>query len=629
MSKYEFETFRKCIENQFGPDMERKILTNFYTNYGDTKNIFEYMFQNLYSEKTTKLVKLNLEVADLGDEDNQRKVEARLKNIELKKQLAKVKGRIEQEDLETISLCRNITEQEKKIQKSEADYRNKEVSSLAQDIFIKKVQDVCNKFKTASQSLNFISEENTNELEQVDLESLVSKLKVSGNNESMNTDGTKMKKVDLNEAANYCNGKINDDGERTEQITGLKYLNNEVELLIYQLDSKLFNSGDNRKPNLNIFERINENHFENIRRDCEQRQWSKEKALISSELKEVKIKLYEYLTRNFKDTSQQLYVQYLASYMTFKRVETTYKELKSNLVYLEKEINALKEVTSTTADKSRELKELNQMINEKQLKLDQLLDENTQSLDSTIQFNICQMKSSSEALLELINAFNSDQFNKTRSDMTLQSNMTTLNNQNQFNLNPNNLIQQYNQFKLKFQAVNNQRVDEFTPENRSSFKKLFNYAEYKDQKGLFDQFLSVFKKIKTDLVELDKLNRNQSRYKDIKQLTMDLGESLKQCQSIDMNELFKYIELLSQNTQKINDSRPVIEEIEKLITIWQNQPGAYECIPDDLTVSGKTLGYYVDILEKTKAHTEKLTFAQGEQIHEQIGHLIMQCSSIY
>ena len=73
-----------------------------------------------------------------------------------------MKGRIEQEDLETISLCRNITEQEKKIQKSEADYRNKEVSSLAQDIFIKKVQDVCNKFKTASQSLNFISEENTN-----------------------------------------------------------------------------------------------------------------------------------------------------------------------------------------------------------------------------------------------------------------------------------------------------------------------------------------------------------------------------------------------------------------------------------------------------------------------------------
>merc|ERR1712025_33007 len=108
MAKYEFETFRKCVETQFGPDMERKILTNFYTNYGDTKNIFEYVFNNLYSEKTTKLVKLNLEVDETGNEENQRKVEARLKNIELKKQLAKVKTRIEQEDLETVSLCRNI-----------------------------------------------------------------------------------------------------------------------------------------------------------------------------------------------------------------------------------------------------------------------------------------------------------------------------------------------------------------------------------------------------------------------------------------------------------------------------------------------------------------------------------------
>lgn len=37
------------------------------------------MFNNLYSEKTTKLVKLNLEIDPIENEENQRKTEARVK----------------------------------------------------------------------------------------------------------------------------------------------------------------------------------------------------------------------------------------------------------------------------------------------------------------------------------------------------------------------------------------------------------------------------------------------------------------------------------------------------------------------------------------------------------------------
>ena len=53
-------------------------MTNFYTNYGDTKHIFDYMFTNLYSEKTTKLVKLNLATDEEQSEENVRKTKARV-----------------------------------------------------------------------------------------------------------------------------------------------------------------------------------------------------------------------------------------------------------------------------------------------------------------------------------------------------------------------------------------------------------------------------------------------------------------------------------------------------------------------------------------------------------------------
>lgn len=36
------------------------------------------MFSNLYSEKTTKLVKLNLEIDEESNEENKRKTEARV-----------------------------------------------------------------------------------------------------------------------------------------------------------------------------------------------------------------------------------------------------------------------------------------------------------------------------------------------------------------------------------------------------------------------------------------------------------------------------------------------------------------------------------------------------------------------
>lgn len=85
---------------------------------------------------------------------------------------------------------------------------------------------------------------------------------------------------------------------------------------MYQLDSRLFNCAESRKPNLNIYERINENRLENIRRDCEKRKWNKEKAAIAVQSKDVKLKLNEYLTRNYKEIGLQLYAQYLGSYLT-------------------------------------------------------------------------------------------------------------------------------------------------------------------------------------------------------------------------------------------------------------------------------------------------------------------------
>ena len=56
-------------------------MTNFYANYGDTKHTIDYMFTNLFSEKTTKLVKLNLETDEDQSEEDVRKAKARVNKL--------------------------------------------------------------------------------------------------------------------------------------------------------------------------------------------------------------------------------------------------------------------------------------------------------------------------------------------------------------------------------------------------------------------------------------------------------------------------------------------------------------------------------------------------------------------
>lgn len=160
------------------------------------------------------------------------------------------------------------------------------------------------------------------------------------------------------------------------------------------------------------------------------------------------------------------------------------------MIYLEKELSSLKEITSTSHQKSRQLKNHMQAISQKQLELEGFLDETSKSLESTLQFNTCQIKSVSEDLLELIINFSSDQLNKTRADSTFQTNNSSNLNQSTL-LNTNGLAQTYSQFKAKFQTNTHTYDDEFTPQNKVVFKKLFDYTEFKDQKELFNKFVEV------------------------------------------------------------------------------------------------------------------------------------------
>ena len=158
-------------------------------------------------------------------------------------------------------------------------------------------------------------------------------------------------------------------------------------------------------------------------------------------------------------------------------------ELNINEDLLDKEMSYLKEKVSMIQQKQKRLNELSYAINEKQLQLDEILYENKSFLNSKLQANILQIKSVSEALLESIGSFNSDQINKTRSDMTFQSNQTNCSmNSAQTN---NSLVQAYAQFRSRFQLDNPQRVEHFSPQNKQLLERMFNFSEIKDQKCNF------------------------------------------------------------------------------------------------------------------------------------------------
>ena len=229
-------------------------------------------------------------------------------------------------------------------------------------------------------------------------------------------------------------------------------------------------------------------------------------------------------------------------------------ELNINEDLLDKEMIYLKENVSMIQQKQKRLNELSCAINEKQLQLDEILFENKCFLNSKLQSNILQIRSVSEALLESIGSFNSDQINKTRSDMTFQSNQTNC-SMNSAPTN-NSLVQAYAQFKSRFQLdTPTQRVEHFSPQNKQLLERIFNFSEIKDQKCLLDDFMIVFKHVKRQLLDLDKFVRQKSRYNGMQELTAELKHSITHCHSNETNELSKYVDLLNQNLKTLKDSR--------------------------------------------------------------------------
>jgi len=94
----------------------------------------------------------------------------------------------------------------------------------------------------------------------------------------------------------------------------LKYLKNEVDILVYQLiDAE---ATQRTKPNLNVIEKINQIHLENIRRECERKKWMDEKNNVVAETKDIKQCLNDHLTSNYTGSALQIYAQYLGSHLT-------------------------------------------------------------------------------------------------------------------------------------------------------------------------------------------------------------------------------------------------------------------------------------------------------------------------
>jgi len=245
----------------------------------------------------------------------------------------------------------------------------------------------------------------------------------------------------------------------------------------------------------------------------------------------------------------------LILFQKFKRVEAEYSEVKSALDYLQNEMASLKDVTAGTEARTRNLKSLMEVISKKQSQLERALDSNSRCLDTDLKFNIYQVRSVSERLLELISAFGNDGLNKTRVDMTFQASGSQL---------TTGLANVYAQFKAKFLGAEEQNRAEsevFSAENRAVFKRLFTYSEFRDQKGLFDQFVRASKEIQSRLNELAKMGRGQNRYAETRSLAGDLAGSLEACKVADASELTKYSEVLVQDAKKIRDLKPEIAEV--------------------------------------------------------------------
>jgi hypothetical protein len=82
------------------------------------------------------------------------------KNHELKKKLSQMRSKLEKEDLDSDSISINIIEQEKRLRFIKNDLKSKQLNTIIQDEFLKRVNNISNNFEKATNNLDFLHKQN-------------------------------------------------------------------------------------------------------------------------------------------------------------------------------------------------------------------------------------------------------------------------------------------------------------------------------------------------------------------------------------------------------------------------------------------------------------------------------------
>jgi hypothetical protein len=587
------------VSQKFGPEMNERVRLNQYVNYGETKLIIEHIYSNFYPKDFVKLVKMNLNLKHDPSESLKEKSPLELEIDLLKKRRA--------DNAKRLAVAKSLLAKEKiqvaKLQEKRSETKNSTDTNSLTNTRIKHLmyRSVCEKVNKFSKEVEQLDQKVLAETPELNVnQAVVEKTfdlfqeKMLYYYEKVQTENPQWVKETADkvnftsyDAANLYKYLALKSEQNKQDICVRKLeegLKDELELYLYMHPSAktIFSTKASHKSYTRI--NVESLHMEIAQRQCEMEGIKKRKQEKLDEITQIKGKIRE-ITNQFEKPSTDLYNKYLRSYLLLKKAETTLNAFKRlNQEFERKNFileNQTQEMSKLAKDRSHKLTQLNLT----QIKLEDLLRENSDFFHSHhFAIHANQIQQSSASLLELLRIFlNSPIYAAIR----------------------NGEIQRLSSVSLDI------RVDHaFLGNGNRSFAQ-FKFPTFLASAAAKSPafILEVLVKIMGEsLQKIGDLYTGRLKFDDNsnESTLVEYLDLLRRAVRADndnveryLNEILKRISTLSE---KFN--LDFFNEFEQVISTWWSLPAAYQCILKSRTLHNKTLDFYLQRLDQAIAEND-------------------------
>lgn len=457
------------------------------------------------------------------------------------------------------------------------------------------------------------------------------------NQNNVRNDMSRLQQLDLIECLNMLSRKLDTD---QSQITAndLKSIVNDIMLVLYKIDpnfSRIENLLNDLRQNgddtscLQLISKCSlskeKEYAKFLEQSCQIKHYMASRRKVLSKQRFFFLQLQEFLAQSYSKQDASMYMRFLKTHNKMRLSDQNLIELQKTLEEFDLELADLKRSFVSVQEKQNKYKQLCEIIGRRQLELVNLVNENKRLCSIHNNDNTAKhlLRNSFDNVLDLMHAIKTTNLKPLM--MVNQSNLTMPNmTLNESRASSNMSMSRGNEICLGKELDNyragifgsrpapsslmeaNKRALAFLNKKSYLFGEILKQRPFKSNSFVIEQLYEMFNLMQRELTKmdsklfsssLDMLNDSQS----VAHLVSQSKKLLDRCQEIDRTELRSYSNEMEEMTKKCIFMKDNMDKLEKLVDMWAKQPGAYDCHLKNLTVNGRNLKHYYDMVQEKLA----------------------------